>query len=519
MNTVDPLSRSGGWDRADALIESSLELDPPAVFPHYLKRAKCGRRSGAATHGRARQFDLLLVVGLWSWRVRRSDPRRVRAGPRRPEARARRVHRRVGADPAAHRPPASLTGWRSRSPAPPPMWSPGSARWHATPRAPRRGERCARWWPATVAVVSIWTAVVDAALSGEAARHRCRRLAGRPRCGRRAGGLLSLQARRRPGLARAQLLSGDRPGAPRPSTTFAVRGGRRRPDRRLGGRLASRGGLTAMSPTPHQTTAASPPVSSRCSSSSPRAQQRSIAERLYISRKTVTCTFRRSCASSARRAGPSGRLAAWRRTSLAEFRPRRRRPRTRPTPHGPRSQATCDERRDDDHDEGDDAAGQDRQCDPFAASAADGCSGSRLPAAASPVAYSATKMAIPAAPATCCRVATVALPYEYSLGGSEPSDVLKSGVNRNASPRHMMVYATKRTTQEDPSPSPDRHDPQCRRDRDGSGDDERAGPEAVEEAPDRRPEQTHDEPARDQHGADREGPRARGCTARTAAAR
>jgi len=39
LNTVDPLVALGEWDRADALIEDSLELDPPMVFRVYLRRA------------------------------------------------------------------------------------------------------------------------------------------------------------------------------------------------------------------------------------------------------------------------------------------------------------------------------------------------------------------------------------------------------------------------------------------------------------------------------------------------
>lgn len=40
LNTVDPLFALGDWDRADALIADSLSLDPPAVFGIYLRRAR-----------------------------------------------------------------------------------------------------------------------------------------------------------------------------------------------------------------------------------------------------------------------------------------------------------------------------------------------------------------------------------------------------------------------------------------------------------------------------------------------
>ncbi|MGN6273302.1 MAG: helix-turn-helix transcriptional regulator [Protaetiibacter sp.] len=40
LNTVDPLFALGEWDRADSLIEDSLDLDPPVVFRVYLRRAR-----------------------------------------------------------------------------------------------------------------------------------------------------------------------------------------------------------------------------------------------------------------------------------------------------------------------------------------------------------------------------------------------------------------------------------------------------------------------------------------------
>lgn len=40
LNTVDPLFALGEWDRADELVENSLGLDPPAVFRVYLRRAR-----------------------------------------------------------------------------------------------------------------------------------------------------------------------------------------------------------------------------------------------------------------------------------------------------------------------------------------------------------------------------------------------------------------------------------------------------------------------------------------------
>jgi DNA-binding CsgD family transcriptional regulator len=40
LNTVDPLVALGEWTRADELIEDSLDLDPPVVFRVYLRRAR-----------------------------------------------------------------------------------------------------------------------------------------------------------------------------------------------------------------------------------------------------------------------------------------------------------------------------------------------------------------------------------------------------------------------------------------------------------------------------------------------
>jgi DNA-binding CsgD family transcriptional regulator len=40
LNTVDPLVALGDWARADALIDDSLDLDPPVVFRVYLRRAR-----------------------------------------------------------------------------------------------------------------------------------------------------------------------------------------------------------------------------------------------------------------------------------------------------------------------------------------------------------------------------------------------------------------------------------------------------------------------------------------------
>ncbi len=58
LNTVDPLFALGEWDRADALIADSLDLDPPAVFGVYLRRARIRSMSWRGDPARARALYL-----------------------------------------------------------------------------------------------------------------------------------------------------------------------------------------------------------------------------------------------------------------------------------------------------------------------------------------------------------------------------------------------------------------------------------------------------------------------------
>jgi len=53
-----------------------------------------------------------------------------------------------------------------------------------------------------------------------------------------------------------------------------------------------------------------------------------------------------------------------------------------------------------------------------------------------------TNSAVPAAPATCCRVVMMALPWEYSRSGSALSASVISGVNIIDSPTIMIVCST-----------------------------------------------------------------------------
>ncbi len=61
VNTVDPLFALGEWGHADALIDASLELNPPAVFRTYLRRAKV-----RSTFWRGDPSRALELFGHWS---------------------------------------------------------------------------------------------------------------------------------------------------------------------------------------------------------------------------------------------------------------------------------------------------------------------------------------------------------------------------------------------------------------------------------------------------------------------
>ena len=113
VNTVDPLFALGEWDRADELIESSLELNPPAVFRVYLRRAKMRSTLWRGDpQRRARPVRALGGAGAAARRVRGPDPRRPRPRPRRRASRPGRPARRLAAGAAPHRaPPARVPGW------------------------------------------------------------------------------------------------------------------------------------------------------------------------------------------------------------------------------------------------------------------------------------------------------------------------------------------------------------------------------------------------------------------------
>ena len=66
VNTVDPLYALGEWERADRLIDESLDLDPPASFRVYLQRAKVRsvlwRGDPTAAHGLWRGWARFLAA-------------------------------------------------------------------------------------------------------------------------------------------------------------------------------------------------------------------------------------------------------------------------------------------------------------------------------------------------------------------------------------------------------------------------------------------------------------------------
>ncbi len=58
------------------------------------------------------------------------------------------------------------------------------------------------------------------------------------------------------------------------------------------------------------------------------------------------------------------------------------------------------------------------------------------------LAITVTNSAVPAAPATCCRVVMIALPCAYNRSGSAASASVISGVNISARPIIMTVWIT-----------------------------------------------------------------------------
>ena len=114
---------------------------------------------------------------------------------------------------------------------------------------------------------------------------------------------------------------------------------------------------------------------------------------------------------------------------------------------------------------------------------------------------SATNNAVPAAPATCCSVATMALPCEYRCGLSAPSPVENSGVNSSARPRHSVVYAASTHQNDEFSLSSvmPQNTPLMMI---VPGTTSTFGSEAVDEAADDRTEQAHEQATGQQQQAD-----------------
>ncbi|WP_033373515.1 helix-turn-helix transcriptional regulator [Glaciibacter superstes] len=69
-NAVDPLFDLGDWDRADALIKRSLDLDPPIAFTQYLQRARMrstlwrGNVDAAAEQYRSQRSAMSRLAGM-----------------------------------------------------------------------------------------------------------------------------------------------------------------------------------------------------------------------------------------------------------------------------------------------------------------------------------------------------------------------------------------------------------------------------------------------------------------------
>ena len=82
------------------------------------------------------------------------------------------------------------------------------------------------------------------------------------------------------------------------------------------------------------------------------------------------------------------------------------------------------------------------RCTPAISSIDAASSGPAAPAFAVPMARRAMNTAVPAAPATCWMVASVALPCEYRCGGSAPVAAVNTGVKRKPRPRLSTRWVT-----------------------------------------------------------------------------
>ncbi len=321
VNTVDPLFALGEWDRADALIESSLELNPPTVFRIYLRRAKMRStlwrgdprgalaqfeqwsasglqlaefedqtRAGLALDLAGLKVALGDLQGAWEQVLPLIDmPRLASPGWELPLAGAA-AHVLARLREAAHD-PALLRDEEKRLRA-------LVARDH---------------WP----TLPIWTAVVDAELSGDdgtgtdvGAWQVARDAVAAPE-----GSVLTRLVVDH-GLARAQLLSGDRAGATETIAGLRAAAGAVGAGLIVGWAddLASRGGLAGHAV---DTTADDRALTSReqqvLELVAEGLSNGQIAERLYISRKTVSVHV----SAILRKLGAASRTEAVRLAALA----------------------------------------------------------------------------------------------------------------------------------------------------------------------------------------------------------
>ncbi len=319
VNTVDPLFALGEWARAEALIDASLELQPPAVFRTYLRRAKVrstvwrgdpshalelfGQWSSymtdlAAYENQTRAHlaldiaDLQFAVGdldaAWEWAsVLLTEDRLASAGYELPLA------------PTV----ARVLARRRES---------GRYGSHDADAARLREVVARDAWPTQ----PIWSAFVEAELSGEqgtgtdpASWMRARDAVAAPEAPVLARLLVSY------GLARAQVLSGDRAGAA--VTLEGLRRDSEQPGAALIARWAddldSRAGLSGRAATASDETALTAREQQVLELVAEGLSNGQIAERLYISRKTVSVHV----SAILRKLGAASRTEAVRLAALA----------------------------------------------------------------------------------------------------------------------------------------------------------------------------------------------------------
>lgn len=320
VNTVDPLFALGEWDRADELIASSLELNPPAVFRVYLRRAKM-----RSTLWRGDPQTALAQYEQWAAPAQElaEFEDQTRAGLALDLA---GVHLGLG-DPH--------TAWQQVLPLIelPRLASPG---WNL-PLAAAAARTIARvrevdndttaladeearlrrlvsreGWPTQ----PIWAAIVEAELSGDdgTGTDVTAWLAAREAASAPEGAVLTRLLIEH-GLARAQVLSGDRAGASETLDGLRAAAGAVGADLivRWADELASRAGLTGHPATQGPDDALTAREHQVLELVAEGLSNGQIAERLYISRKTVSVHV----SAILRKLGAASRTEAVRLAALA----------------------------------------------------------------------------------------------------------------------------------------------------------------------------------------------------------